>query len=76
VGKESGVILGGEVYGGLSVGELINTIGIIIENRMTLNSLLTAQIGTHPLLTSSPVGYPLIKAAENAASKMRFNGNR
>jgi len=73
VGKESGVILGGEVYGGLSVGELINTIGIIIENRMTVNSLLTAQIGTHPLLTSSPVGYPLIKAAENAATKMKLN---
>jgi pyruvate/2-oxoglutarate dehydrogenase complex dihydrolipoamide dehydrogenase (E3) component len=73
VGKESGVILGGEAYGGLSVGELTNTIGIIIENRMTINSLLTAQIGTHPLLTSSPVGYPLIKAAENAATKMRLN---
>jgi len=72
VARESGVILGGEVSGGLSVGELINTLGIIIENRMTINSLLTAQIGTHPLLTASPAGYPLIKAAENAASKIMF----
>ncbi len=72
VGKEAGVILGGEVMGGLSIGELTNTIGIIIENRMTINSLLTAQIGTHPLLTASPAGYPLIKAAENASSKIMF----
>jgi len=71
VGKESGVILGGAVYGGLSTGELTNTIGIIVQNKMTLNSLLTAQIGTHPLLTASPAGYPLLKAAENASGKIK-----
>ena len=70
VGKESGVILGGEVYGGLSAGELINTIGLIIQARMTVNSLLTAQVGSHPLMSASPAGYPLIKAAESAMSKM------
>jgi NADPH-dependent 2,4-dienoyl-CoA reductase/sulfur reductase-like enzyme len=73
VGKESGVILGGEVFGGLSVGELTNTLGIIVQNKMTLNALLTAQIGTHPLLTASPAGYPLIKAAESAATSMFHN---
>jgi len=76
VGKESGVILGGEVTGGLSVGELTNIIGIVIQNRMSINSLLTAQIGTHPLLTASPAGYPLIKAAENASDKIMFNGSK
>ncbi len=70
VGKESGVILGGEVAGGLSIGELTNMIGIIIQNRMSINSILTAQIGTHPLLTASPAGYPLIKAAENASAQI------
>jgi NADPH-dependent 2,4-dienoyl-CoA reductase/sulfur reductase-like enzyme len=69
-GRETGVILGGAVYGGLSAGELINTIGFIIQNKMTINSLLTAQIGTHPLLTASPAGYPLVKAAENIAAKI------
>jgi pyruvate/2-oxoglutarate dehydrogenase complex dihydrolipoamide dehydrogenase (E3) component len=69
--KYSGVIIGGEVIGGLSAGELINVIGLIIENRMTVNSLLTSQIGTHPCLTASPAGYPLIKAAEIIAAKMR-----
>jgi NADH oxidase (H2O2-forming) len=72
VGKESGVILGGEIFGGLSAGELTNTLGIIVQNKMTLNALLTAQFGTHPLLTASPAGYPLVKAAENAASKIMF----
>nr|MDA3821647.1 hypothetical protein [Bacteroidales bacterium] len=69
-GRESGVILGGEVYGGLSAGEIVNTIGMIIQNRMSLNGLITSQIGTHPLLTASPAGIPLVKAAENAYDKM------
>lgn len=69
--KDSGVILGGEVIGGPSTGELINLIGLAIQNRMTLNSLLTAQIGTHPLLTAPPTAYPLIKAAEMVTKKTR-----
>lgn len=67
----SGVIIGGEVLGGLSAGELTNVIGMIIQNRMTINSLLITQIGTHPLLTASPAAYPLIKAAEAIDKKMR-----
>jgi pyruvate/2-oxoglutarate dehydrogenase complex dihydrolipoamide dehydrogenase (E3) component len=66
VAKDSEVILGGEVIGGLSTGELINIIGLAIQNRMSLNSILIAQIGTHPMLTASPAAYPLIKAAEIA----------
>jgi Pyruvate/2-oxoglutarate dehydrogenase complex, dihydrolipoamide dehydrogenase (E3) component, and related enzymes len=71
VARQSGVIIGGEVIGGLSAGELTNVIGLAIENRMTINTLLTSQIGTHPCLTASPAGYPLIKAAEIIAGKMR-----
>ena len=69
--RHSGVIIGGEVIGGTSAGELTNVIGLIIQNRMSVNSLLTSQIGTHPCLTASPAGYPLIKAAEIIAAKMR-----
>lgn len=65
------LIIGGEVIGGVSAGELTNVIGLAIENRMTVNSLITSQIGTHPCLTASPAGYPLIKAAEIIATKMR-----
>jgi len=70
VGAESGVVLGGEVVGGLSTGELTNAIGFIIQNRMDINAILTAQIGTHPLLTASPAGYPLVKAAEMVSRKV------
>jgi pyruvate/2-oxoglutarate dehydrogenase complex dihydrolipoamide dehydrogenase (E3) component len=68
--KKSGAVLGGEVYGGKSVGELINVIGFAIQADMTINDLLVAQIGTQPMLTASPAAYPLIKAAEICAKKM------
>ena len=73
--RHSGVIIGGEVIGGLEAGELTNVIGMAIQNRMTVNSLLTAQIGTHPCLTASPAAYPLIKAAESIAVSMLKNGS-
>lgn len=72
-GRENGVILGGEVMGGSSAGELINIIGLIIQNRMNVNMLLTVQIGTHPMLTASPAAYPIIKAAENIAKEFWKN---
>ncbi|MBC2715839.1 MAG: FAD-dependent oxidoreductase [Desulfobacteraceae bacterium] len=71
VSRESGILLGGEVMGGKSAGELINMIGFVIQNRMTVDALLTSQIGTHPLLTAPPTAYPLIKAAEMIAKKRR-----
>lgn len=71
VSKDSGVILGGEVIGGSSVGELINVIGFIIQGGMSLTNLLVSQIGTQPMLTASPAAYPLIKAAEVIARKLR-----
>ncbi len=72
VSRESGMLIGGEVVGGPSTGELLNIIGLAIQNRMTLNSILTAQIGTHPLLTGPPTAYPLINAAEAVAKKIRL----
>jgi len=69
--RESGVIIGGEVIGGPSTGELINILGLAIENRMIIGSILTAQIATHPLLTAPPTAYPIIKAAEVVAKKRR-----
>lgn len=70
VGRESGIIMGGEIVGGPSTGELTNTLGFIIQNRMDINAILTSQIGTHPLLTASPAGYPLLKAAGDAARQV------
>lgn len=71
VAEDCGMILGGEVYGGYSTGELTNAIGFLIQSRVTVKALLTMQIGTQPLLTGSPAGYPLIKAAEVIVKKMR-----
>ena len=68
--RESGILLGADVAGGLSTGELTNVIGLAIQNKATVNTLLTAQIGTHPLLTAPPTAYPIIKAAEAALKKM------
>ncbi len=71
VSRESGIILGGEVMGGKSVGELTNMIGFIVQNRMSVDALFTSQIGTHPLLTATPIIPPLVKAAEAIIHKRR-----
>ena len=67
VSKGTGTILGGEVIGGESAGELINVLGVIIQTGSTINDVLTMQIGTQPMLTASPGQYPIIKAAEIAS---------
>jgi len=67
----TGTIIGGEMYGGKSVGELINVVGLAIQKEVTVYELVSYQIGTHPLLTTAPTKYPLIKAAEMAISKIQ-----
>ena len=68
--KQSEIILGGQVAGGMSCGELINVIGTAIQKRISLTELETFQMATHPYLTSSPTKYPLILAAQDAADKV------
>ena len=65
-----GSILGGEAWGGKSVGEIINIISMAIQKSITVYELISFQIGTHPLLTSSPVNNPIIKAAEEIINKI------
>jgi len=69
--EESGILLGAQIAGGKSVGEIINMIGMGLQKGITANDLVTMQIGTHPLLTSAPTKYPLITAAESALMKLR-----
>jgi len=68
--ENTGLILGAEAIGGVSVGELTNVLGFIIQNKMTVSDVLCSQIGTQPMLTASPAKYPLIKAAEMIAKKL------
>jgi len=66
--KHSGIILGGQVAGGMSCGEIINLIGVAIQKRMSFVELETLQMATHPFLTSSPTVYPVVLAAQNAST--------
>jgi pyruvate/2-oxoglutarate dehydrogenase complex dihydrolipoamide dehydrogenase (E3) component len=67
--RYSHTLLGGQVKGGDSVGELVNVLAVMIQNKMTDMEVDALQIGTHPLLTSSPVVYPIIKATADAIVK-------
>ncbi|MGC8842334.1 MAG: FAD-dependent oxidoreductase [bacterium] len=67
--RESGVLMGGQVAGGASAGEMINIIGLAIQQRVSAVELDTMQIATHPYLTSAPTVYPIIAAAQDAMSK-------
>ncbi len=70
VSPGDGSILGGEVWGGKSVGEIINIVGLAIQKNVNVFEFISYQIGTHPLLTGAPTKYALIKAAEDALFKM------
>ncbi len=67
----TGVILGGQVSGASSGGELINAISACIHKRMTADDIATFQTGTHPGLTASPISYQLVNAAEVALASSR-----
>ena len=66
-----GIILGAQISGGPSVGELINTAALAIQKKVTVRELDMMQIATHPLLTSAPTVHPFINAAHQALAKLR-----
>lgn len=68
----SQVLMGGQVRGNASVGEMINTIAACVQKRMTAEDIAMFQIGTHPALTASPITYPLVNAAEVAIGQMQL----
>jgi len=67
--KDTGLLIGGQAYGGSSVGELINFIGALIQHKMRADEIATFQMGTHPMLTASPIVYQIINAAEIASTR-------
>jgi len=67
--KATGEMLGGQIYGGLTVGEVGNVLAAMIQKRMTVDEVVTLQMGTHPMLTCSPITYQIVRAAEDAQVK-------
>jgi len=69
--KYSGVLIGGQVRGGESTGEIVNLIAALIQARMHADQIAMFQVGTHPALTASPIAYQLVIAAEQALARMK-----
>ena len=65
----SHTLLGAQVAGGKSVGEMVNILSVMIQKGFTDIEIDTMQLGTHPLLTASPVAYPIINATVDAIVK-------
>lgn len=68
--RNSGVLIGGQIVGGDSVGEMINILSLAIQKGITANELSTMQVATHPLVTASPIAYPINAAALDALVKI------
>ncbi|MBE9513530.1 MAG: FAD-dependent oxidoreductase [Chloroflexi bacterium] len=68
--KATHELLGGQVCGGLTVGEVANVLAALIQSRMTASEVATFQYGTHPFFTPSPLVYPIVNAAELALAKL------
>jgi len=68
--EKGGLLLGAQISGGLSTGEMINILGLAIQKAMTMEELSTFQYGTQPLLTSGPGVYPIAQAAIDAIAKI------
>jgi pyruvate/2-oxoglutarate dehydrogenase complex dihydrolipoamide dehydrogenase (E3) component len=68
--RQTRTLIGGQLMGAKSGGELINAVSACIQQRMTADQIATFQTGTHPALTASPIGYQLVNAAEDAIAAM------
>ena len=64
--KCSGIILGAQISGGNTVAEIINILSLAIQKNITATELNTFQAATHPLVSPSPIAYPINAAAMNA----------
>lgn len=72
--RQTRTLVGGQVMGARSGGELINTVSACIQQSMTADQIATFQTGTHPALTASPIAYQLVNAAEEATGEMGHAG--
>ncbi len=67
----SGILLGGQMSGGPSVGELVNLVALGIQKKVTVREIEMMQLATHPLLTPAPTVHPLIDASNQVLNMLR-----
>jgi len=72
--RQSGVIIGGQVSGGSSAGEIINIIGLAIQKNVSMSELESFQMATHPYLTPPPTKYHIVQAAMDAVNQCKKGG--
>ncbi len=65
----SGILLGAQISGGDTISEMINILSLAIQQDTTATELNTFQVATHPLISASPIAYPINAAAMNAIAK-------
>ncbi len=68
--RPSGLLIGAQIQGGQSTGEMINILGLAIQKNMTASELAVLQYGTQPMLTAGPGAYPIVMAAMDALAQM------
>jgi NADH oxidase (H2O2-forming) len=69
--RRSEKMIGGEACGGMTAGEVSNIMATAIANGMTANKVAASPMGTHPMLTASPLVYQIVNAAAEADLKLK-----
>ncbi len=67
---KTGHIIGAQLTGGKSVGELVNVLATAVTAGMNASELAFTQVATHPLLTAAPTVYPITMAAMSILHQM------
>jgi NADPH-dependent 2,4-dienoyl-CoA reductase/sulfur reductase-like enzyme len=65
----SGILLGAQISGGDTIAEMINILSLAIQQNLTAVELNTFQVATHPLVSPSPIAYPINAAAMSVIAK-------
>ncbi|RKY22988.1 MAG: pyridine nucleotide-disulfide oxidoreductase [Planctomycetota bacterium] len=68
--KNSRVLLGGQAYGSMTAAKVANFIGALVQKRMRVDEIVAFQMGSHPMLTPSPIANHIANAAEIALAKI------
>ncbi len=68
--KKTKQMIGGQACGGASTGELVNVMAALIAAHATAEEVALFQMGTHPILTASPIVYQIVNAADQAIARM------